>query len=408
MTSAPHAPAWITGVGASSPAGDAAATWRAVVAGERFVRQQPPPGVQGWGDLPLAPVPEPSAAEHLPDPKLHKYMSATTRLACAATGEALRGAGLEGDSEARSATGIFLGTGLIAFEVESVRRAVLASHGPDGGLDLERMGRQGLRRCNPLMPFRMLLNMPLGMASIIFGLRGANQILYPDAVQVGVAAEASLRALGAGRAPRIVVGGCSQGVSLLPLGTALRHGRVAQDVSAAQPYSPQHAGVAPGDGAGCLVVERPDAARRRGATPMALLTGACAACGAQWLPSEADAMESPALRIAEWGALAGGQPPDLLLTTGNADAAADRRDAQAWQALWPGTAPRLLSLDGLLGVAGPGSIALAACVAAQALAAGTWPAEVAAAATQRGPRRVLVSASAPGAGRATLSLEAAP
>jgi len=406
VSAPPAQPVWITGLGVASPAGDSAATWRSLERGERWVRMLSPPGVQGWGELPLAPVAAPSAAQHLPDPKLHKYMSATTRLACAAAGEALGGAQLLGEGEraaARQSTGVFLATGLIAFEVDSVRRAVLASRSEEGDLDLQAMGRRGLKRTNPLMPFRMLLNMPLGMTSIVFGLRGPNQILYPDAVQAGVASAAALRALRNGRANTLLLGGCCQSVSLLPLGTALRAGHVAPSVQAALPYGSEHAGLAPGDGAGCLVLEQPTHARRRGARPLARLVGAQANCHG----SESGA--SSGLRARQWGRLAGDLAPDLLLTTGNLDATADGEDAQAWATLWPHEAPRAASLDGHLGVAGPASVALALCVAAQALDTGALPEAICGGvAAQRPPRRVLVSATAPEAGRTSLLLEAAP
>jgi len=50
---------------------------------------------------------------------------------------------------------------------------------------------EGLRRCHPLMPFKMLLNMPLGLVSIAFGLRGPNAILYPGPEQSAAAIDSA-------------------------------------------------------------------------------------------------------------------------------------------------------------------------------------------------------------------------
>jgi 3-oxoacyl-[acyl-carrier-protein] synthase II len=246
---------WITGVGVYHALGDAAAVRRALLAGETAVAPVPPPA-PGFPSLRGAPAArDASAAGFLSGPqrKLAKYMSPTTTMAVAAAGRALEDAGLlDGD---RADMALYVVADLIAFDVSAVGRAMDACKDDDGGLDLERLGADGLRLCHPLMPFRMLLNMPLGIISIVFGLRGENQILYPGAAQAGVLLESALRGVRSGRLRRVLWGGTAHRHSLLPLCTALRTGRLERE--------------APADAAAFVVLESEDAARERGARCLA-------------------------------------------------------------------------------------------------------------------------------------------
>ena len=70
-------------------------------------------------------------------------------------------------------------TGLIAFDFSTVSEPLAGALAADGTVDLEYVGNEGLRRLHPLLPFKMLLNMPLGLVSIVYKIRGENVILYP-------------------------------------------------------------------------------------------------------------------------------------------------------------------------------------------------------------------------------------
>jgi 3-oxoacyl-(acyl-carrier-protein) synthase len=265
----------VTGVGVHGALGDSEQTLTALAVGRSALTMHTLDRASDVPPLPAAPAPvdDRTLQPLLPDRKLIKYMSPTARLAVLAAGRALADAGLLGDANAeqRASLGLFVSTGLIAFDIAAVGGGIEASRSTVGQLDLLRMGREGLRLCHPLLPFKMLLNMPLGLISIVYGLRGPNVILYPDAAQAGVALEAALRALSAGRIERALVGSSAQPVSLMPVCTLRRLGRLAVDVEAAQPFSPAHAGTAPADAGAFLVLETERAARARGAPTLATL-----------------------------------------------------------------------------------------------------------------------------------------
>jgi 3-oxoacyl-[acyl-carrier-protein] synthase II len=396
----------ITGVGLHGALGDGAQTLAALAAGRSALAMHALDRTTGLPPLPAAPAPvdDQLLVPLLPDRKLVKYMSPTARLAVLAAGRALASADLLGPAQAerRAASGLFVATGLIAFDLASVGGGIDAARSTAGQLDLLRLGRDGLRRCHPLLPFKMLLNMPLGLISIAYGVRGDNFILYPDAAQAGVAFEAAVRGLRAGRIERALVGASAQPVSLMPLCTLRRRERLAPDVGAARPHGPAHAGVAPADAGAFLVLETARAARERGARPLATLAGAAAGrAGAADRPARIDR------RRALWAQAAGGARPDLLLSTGNVDRREDEDEARAVTGVWPGPAPRLASLDGLVGWQGAAGLPFAAALAALALARGV------ALPTGDGPagpppRHVLVAASDPDGAAAAVMLGPAP
>jgi Beta-ketoacyl synthase, N-terminal domain len=264
----------ITGVGLHG--GPAAASglepaFEALARGESAVAPARLEGVEGLPPFAGAPAPRPPDVRPLlPDRKIAKYMSPTTKMAVVAAGAALADAELEGTD--REAAALYVATGLIAFDLGAVRRAIQAARSDAGELDLRLLGERGLRLCHPLMPFKMLLNMPLGLISIIFGLRGPNAIYYPGADQGAVCMEAAWRGIRSGRLERALVGGTTNGLSLLPVATLRRAGRLAAVPAVAKPFSPTHAGYAPADAAAFLVLESACSARARGARPIAEIT----------------------------------------------------------------------------------------------------------------------------------------
>jgi len=387
----------VTGIGVHSALGDGPATLHALAAQPTALALRTPEDAPGFPPLPAAPAADALDPEALPDPKLLKYMSPVTRLAVLAAGRALADAGLAAAPDLRARTGLMLATGLIAFDVGGVRRAIDASLGPAGQLDMERLGRAGLRRCNPLMPFRMLLNMPLGMVSIVHGLRGSNLILYPDALQAVACFEAAARALRHGRAERVLVGGATQGVSLLPLGTWRRAGWIAATPTAAQPFAAAHAGWGVGDGAAFVLLERADAARARRARVRARFVGAAL--------RGPGAPPPPAAPAALWRALGRDAAPDLALCCGLLEGAADRAEAAGWAEGLGAPVPPLASCDGALGQLSAAGPAMALALALEARAQGAaLPPQLGAGPLPARWGRLSLQTAEPSAGRGALAL----
>jgi 3-oxoacyl-[acyl-carrier-protein] synthase II len=365
----------ITGVGLHTGHGDTNATWTALCESrsaltcdhawraplpEQSERDEPATDGQAF---PIAPAPEPTPVEFLADRKMVKYMGPCTQMAVLAAGRALRDAGLLDASgvTARAAMGLFVATGPIAFDIEQM----LASFDERSAEELVALRGDGMRRCHPLLPFKMLLNMPLGLVSIVFGIKGPNFILYPGAEQGAAALAHALRGLRQGRFARALVGGSACSLGLSPILHLRRTGRLAWSVAQANPFAAQHAGWAPADQAAFLVLEREEQAARRGRDAYASLDQL------EVLGADADA------RL--WAALAGTPPPDVAFCTGSLTAAEPPAYLARVREIWSRPA-MLASADGLLGVAPAASFLLHVALACLCLRQGNLPAAL----TERG------------------------
>ncbi|HET8538471.1 MAG TPA: beta-ketoacyl synthase N-terminal-like domain-containing protein [Anaeromyxobacter sp.] len=340
----------VTGVGLHGAHGGGPATLAALRAGRSAVAPFRTPEADGFPEVAAAPAAPWALDDLVPDRKLQKYMSRAASLAVLAAGRALRDAGLLADAERKADVALFVATGLIGFELDQVTQAMSVS---GEGLGGDRMAR-GLALCHPLMPFRMLLNMPLGLVSIAYGLRGENAILYPGPLQGGVALRMAFDAVASGRAPRALAGGSVHGLALMPLATAWRAGRLARSPEAAA-HRDGAGGLAAADASAFVLLESRAAASARGARARAVLSDVRAE------PQDG----APAPRR--------GPPPGLVLASGSVDARTDEADrGLAVEAGAPEAA--LLRVDPLAGHAGAAAPATAAALAALALAAPDGPA----------------------------------
>jgi hypothetical protein len=357
----------VTGVGLHTGHGDTQATWTAIGENRSALTCEHP-----WSPGPAAPAPDPTPVEFLADRKSVKYMGPCTQMAVTAAGRALRDAGLLGTDAAgeREAMALFVATGPIAFDVEGA----LASFGEDGAADLLALRHEGLRRCHPLLPFKMLLNMPLGLVSIVFGIKGPNFILYPGGDQGGCALAHALRGLRQGRFARALVGGSACTLGLSPIMHLRRSGRLAASVEEAQPFSAGHEGWAPADQAAFVVLETEEAAARRGQRAYARLAGARVSGG------------GGVERL--WQAFSPMDAPDILFRTGaRAGLHAEREGAEARWA----SPVAIASADGLLGVAPAASFLLATALACLSLREGRVPAALCEVGAALDARAALVS-----------------
>jgi 3-oxoacyl-[acyl-carrier-protein] synthase II len=186
----------VTGLGLHGGFGDLDSTWQALSEGRSAL--VPSHRIADAPDLPLGcavPAAKIDLSGYVADRKTTKYMSDTTAMAVLAAGRALEDAGLLDDQIACVGLALYMATSHIAFDLSQA----VAALGETSETHLRELGQEGLRRCNPLLPFKLLLNMPLGLVSIVFGIRGPNFILYPGAEQGALALDAAVRGIRAGR-----------------------------------------------------------------------------------------------------------------------------------------------------------------------------------------------------------------
>lgn len=353
----------ITGLGLHGPFGSLEATWSALAQGRGGVRAYALKEAPGLGQVPAAPAAPIDLSGLLPDPKLQKYMGRATELAVAAAGRALADAGIRrGDALAES-TALLATTDLISFDLGEVLPALFSALREGRGLDYAWLGANGFRGCHPLLPFKMLLNMPLGMVSIALGLTGENLINYPNAQQSAVCLQTALRGLRSGRFPRALVGASAHPLSLAPMTRAMRLGAVAEASKLADPASGEHRGLALADAGAFFVLEAAEEARRRGARVLARLRSVASSPPDTF--ASAEELEPALLEL--FSEAAPDWSPDVAIATGFQSRAEIDACSRALGRQWRGP-PALLSFDGKLGCAGAAALMVALLLGSRLLA----------------------------------------
>jgi len=296
-----------------------------------------------------------------------KRMDRFVQYAVMASAEAIRSAGLDMESVNRDRTGVLIGSGIGGMETFETQHRTLLEKGPD--------------RVSPLFIPMMISDMAAGQVSIQFGLRGPNFGTVSACASGAHAIGEALRLLRAGDADVILAGGAE--ATITPMAVAgfsnLRALSQRNDdpEKASRPFDVDRDGFVIGEGAGVLVLETEEHARRRGANVLCELCGYGASGDAYHItaPSEdGDGAARAMLRALEDGRV---RPEDVdyINAHGTSTPAGDPIEVFAVKRVFGESARRVLmsstkSMTGhLLGAAG----GLEAVVTAYAIKHGAVP-----------------------------------
>jgi len=271
----------LTGIGALSAIGqDAASFWDSLQAGRGGIRT-----IQG---LDTSGLPVHMAAQVIPfdakkfvekdQRKSLKMMARTVQLAVAAAQLALVDSGVDKKQLDPTRFGIEFGCGLIATELDELGdAAAVSANGRPGSVDLEKWGSEGLERIQPLWMLKYLPNMPACHISIFHDARGPNNTITANDVAGLLAFGEAYRILVRDEADFFFVGGAESkinGLSLVrqclfePLS---RHNQ--EPEKACRPFDKGRDGIVLGEGAGVLIMEELEHAKRRNAHIYAEVVG---------------------------------------------------------------------------------------------------------------------------------------
>jgi 3-oxoacyl-[acyl-carrier-protein] synthase II len=192
-----------------------------------------------------------------------RRMDTFVHFGVAASVEAIRDAGLEITDDNRERIGCIVGSGIGGLPM------IEANH--------DEFRNRGARRISPFMIPGSIINMISGNVSIMFGLKGPNLAIVTACTtglhSIGVAG----RLIEHGDADAMVAGGSEATISPLGLGGfASMHAlstRNDDPATASRPFDRDRDGFVIGEGAGVLVLEEYEAARRRGARIYCELVG---------------------------------------------------------------------------------------------------------------------------------------
>ncbi len=266
----------VTGFGAVTPLGTSIeSTWRRLIAGESGIR---PITRFDVSDLPcriagqVCRVGEPPANDiELFDPvrwvehKELKKVDFFIVLAMAAAQQAIQHSGWSPDTdEARDRTGVLIGSGIGGLQTIYDASILLKERGP--------------RRISPFFIPSALINLASGQVSIKYGFRGPNHSVVTACSTGAHALGDAARLIALEDADVMVAGGaeasiCRLGVAGFAASRALSTKFNDAPARASRPWDRERDGFVMGEGAGIVVLEELNHAKRRGATIYAELVG---------------------------------------------------------------------------------------------------------------------------------------
>jgi 3-oxoacyl-[acyl-carrier-protein] synthase II len=253
----------VTGVGLVSPLGiGTEETWKALQAGR--------PGISRIENFDASAFSCRIAGEIKTfDPALYiekkeiKKMGRFIQLGIAASEFALSQSGLKVDAENEERVGVYIGSGIGGFEVIEREHKILLEKGPS--------------RISPFFIPATIINLASGYVSIRTGAKGPNSATATACTSSAHSIGDSFKIIQRGDADAMICGGAEAAITPMSVGgfaamRALSH-RNDEPEKASRPWDAQRDGFVVGEGAGMLIIEELELAKRRGATILAEIVG---------------------------------------------------------------------------------------------------------------------------------------
>lgn len=240
------------------------------------------------------------AKEHL-DRKEAKRLEKFSQYACVAAGEALEMSGLDINEATCENIGVFIGSGMGSLGLIEKDTLRLHNNGPT--------------KVTPLMIPKVIVNMAAGNVAIKYGIKGPSHAIVSACASATHAIGEAFRHIKHGYMDACVCGGSE--ATITPLGIAGFHALTALSTNnddpkkASRPFDGDRDGFVMGEGAGIIVIESLENARKRGATILAEVAGYGATSDAYHMTSPAPGGEGGARAMAAAIKEAGLTPEDV-------------------------------------------------------------------------------------------------
>ena len=192
-----------------------------------------------------------------------KKMGRFIQLAIAASECALAGSGFKVTPESEERTGVYIGSGIGGFDVIEREYKTYLDHGP--------------RRISPFFIPATIVNLASGYVSIRTGAKGPNSAVATACTTGAHAIGDSFRLIAHGDADAMICGGAEACITPMGIGgfAAMRALSTRNDAPerASRPWDKDRDGFIVGEGAGILILEELEFARKRGANVIVELVG---------------------------------------------------------------------------------------------------------------------------------------
>ena len=244
----------VTGIGAISPYGPGVdLMWNNLLAGESAIKPIENFDVSGFSCTIGGEIRDFDARDFI-ERKSARRMARFTQLAVAAAREAIEDAQLDLDTLDRSRIGVVLGNGAGGY--------------PEIQAAASKLFDRGGMRLDPLFLPKVLPNMAAANIAMQFGLLGYNTTVVTACAAGTQALGDAANVIRNGQADIVISGGTEAGFCQLGLGgfAVMRalSGRNEEPTAASRPFDADRDGFVPGEGAGIIILESVESARRRG------------------------------------------------------------------------------------------------------------------------------------------------
>ena len=268
----------ITGFGVITPCGNGwESYWDAALHGRSLVRSSDPlklncPSFKYAGMLSQF---EPK--EFIENRKSIKLMSREIQMAVAASRLALKDAGLSPENYDPTRVGVTLGTGIINNDLDEIGVGFRNGLDENGHFSMTQFGQDGIRSLFPLWFLKYLPNMPACHVSVANHLRGPNNTITTSSAASTQAIGEAYRVIERGDADIMLAGGTDSKLNAMGVSRFQLLGFLSTREEAPEkvycPFDKKHDGIVLGEGAGILVLESLESAKKREASIYAEVAG---------------------------------------------------------------------------------------------------------------------------------------
>ena len=364
----------ITGLGVVTPLGNTiATTWESLLAGRTGVAPITSFDASGFPVRIAAEVKKFDPRTAIEDRKLLKFANRYHSFALAAAEEAIRDAGIRPERDTAPRWGCAVGSGMMGVEFAKLVE-VHQRFAENGALSSERLGAAGVTAADPIAFCRSQANAGLSLLLRHFGIRGYATSVNTACASGGQALGTALKLVRRGTADFVLAGGFDSMVNPVGLSAFCLLGALSPDNDtpehASRPFDRTRNGFVLGEGAGFLVLEEWNAARRRGARIYAELAGDGNSLSSYRITDSHPSGDGPIQAIRQSLAHAGARPDDVdyLNAHGTSTPMNDQSECVAVRALFGRHADRIgvSSTKSLMGhlVSGAGAVEAAICALA--------------------------------------------
>jgi len=259
----------VTGVGCVTPIGnDVKTMWDALQQGRSGVDYITHFDASGFPTKFAAEVKNFQLGDYIDQPERFEFAGRNIRFAIGAAVQAMQEAGLTDDQFDPTRFGVYLGAGEGQQDFFLFMR-LIANAQKDGKFDMDRFTREGLQSMNPQEELEQEPNMPAGHLASLFNAQGPNLNCLTACAASSQAIGEATEIIRQGEADLMLSGGAHSmihpfGVTGFNLLTALSTFNEAPG-RASRPFDRDRDGFVLGEGAGMLVLEELEHARRRDA-----------------------------------------------------------------------------------------------------------------------------------------------